>query len=99
VTVVSNADVTLDGFTIRDGNASTGSPDNSGAGIWTKSASKLQLRNARLLENAASGSGGDGGGLFSEGTVTVGETNISNNSATDRGAACTLRVAATHLQT
>jgi len=83
-TVTSDADAVLDGFTIRDGNANAIAPDNSGAGIWVKSGSNLTLRNARLLDNSASGSGGDGGGLFSEGDFTMESVTASNNAA-DRG--------------
>jgi predicted outer membrane repeat protein len=84
VTVASGATVRIDGFTIEKGFASASSPpNNSGAGVWAREGTLLYLQNARVRQNAASGSGGDGGGVDSRGSVVVSNATFANNSAND----------------
>jgi predicted outer membrane repeat protein len=83
VTVVDGGTAIIDGFVVRDGLASGSSPNNSGAGIWVKYDGDLTVRNALITNNAASGSGGDGGGVRGNGTFE--NVTVRDNSANSRG--------------
>lgn len=73
----AGAHVTLDGLTIRDGSAGTG----SGGGI--RNAGDLNVSNSTLASNAA---GDSGGGIDNSGSLTVANVTFNGNSAgTDGG--------------
>src|SRR6266446_3587783 len=68
--------VTLSGFTIRNGHAG-----NAGGGIDNEDGSTVTITNCTLSGNIA----GLGSGIFNGGTLTVGSTTISDNSASNGG--------------
>lgn len=84
VVTVDGGTAILDGLVVQDGLASGSSPDNSGAGIWVKGRdSDLTVRNALITDNAASGDGGDGGGVRGDGAFE--NVTFRSNSANDVG--------------
>jgi hypothetical protein len=80
--VSSNADLTLDGVTVKDGNVNGSRSNQSGGGIYINYGGKLTLMNSAVSENSAS----NGGGVYnynssSSTSLTIINSTISRNNA------------------
>ncbi len=86
---VTRANVSLDGLTIRDGNANGGFPNDARGGGLNILSGSVNLTHSRVVENSASFVGG---GIFAIGgsVVSIGHTTFSNNQASSIGGGLTI---------
>jgi hypothetical protein len=80
--VSSNADLTLDGVTVKDGNVNGSRSNQSGGGIYINYGGKLTLMNSAVSDNSAS----NGGGVYnynssSTTSLTIINSTVSRNNA------------------
>ena len=79
---------TLSNSTVGNNSASSSSANSNGqgGGIYNAAPGALTVRNSTIGFNTASAFAADGGGIFNTaGTVTIGNTIVSNNNTTNNG--------------